>query len=397
MNSLSKICKDLIIEQPFYGLVLLNLQKEFSTKLPTAGVGINGINFKMLINPDFWKSLTEDQKKGLILHELGHIVYFHLTEFNHLKNKELANIAKDIEINQKIDRKLLPESGCFLEDFAKYGLQPHEGTNIYYRKLMDNEDEQDIQNIMQESQSQGQGNEPSKVQLESGKELEVPNHNWDTESLSEAEIKLIEKQTAVVLNEAIEQVKKTKGDYPRDVEIKIKKILNIEPPKFNWRAYLKRHVGSSIKTDIKKTKRKKSKRFRHDFGLKIETFSHVLIGIDSSASVSDKEIMEFLGELKHMYKSGHDFTLIFADTQMQEPIKYKPHAELVIKKRGGTDFNPVVDYYHQHKNKFSTLIYLTDGEAPLPDNPVKNMLWVLSTISNDADHLKESGKVIKLN
>jgi hypothetical protein len=40
---------------------------------------------------------------------------------------------------------------------------------------------------------------------------------------------------------------------------------------------------------------------------------------------------------------------------------------------------------------------LTDGEAPLPRNPVKNMLWVLSTISSDADHLKQSGKVIKLN
>jgi predicted metal-dependent peptidase len=98
-----------------------------------------------------------------------------------------------------------------------------------------------------------------------------------------------------------------------------------------------------------------------------------------------------------MYKTGHDFTLIFADTQMQTPIKYKPNVKLEIKKRGGTDFNPVVDYYHQHRNRFSTLIYLTDGEAPLPDNPVKNMLWVLSTISGDADHLKESGKVIKLN
>jgi predicted metal-dependent peptidase len=101
-----------MLEQPFYGLLLLNLQKEFSEKVPTAGVGLQGINYKLYINPTFWQSLNDKERKGLIIHELMHIAFFHLNDYKHLKDRELANIAKDIEINQKIDKEYLPADGC---------------------------------------------------------------------------------------------------------------------------------------------------------------------------------------------------------------------------------------------------------------------------------------------
>lgn len=415
-QSLTKVCKQIMLEQPFYGLLLLNLQKEWSsTKVKTAGVGLQGINYKLYINPEFWNTLNEKERKGLIIHELMHIAFFHLSDYKHLKNHDLANQAKDIEINQKIDEQYLPVGGCTIDKYPPhYDLKPHEGSNKYYEKLNQQQEGGDstMQKIMQAmadaknqqqdgqgdpSQTGPKGNNPGQVDM-NGKPMNTPEHDWDEATdLSEAEQKLVDRQLATILSDAIEQVKKSRGTYPSEIEERIGALLNIEPPKFNWKAYLRRFIGNSIKTSVRKTKRKKSKRFEHDFGIRIHEHSHILIGIDSSASVSTPEIMEFLGEIKHMYKSGHDFTLIFADTQMQEPIKYSPKKELIIKQRGGTDFNPVVDYYHQHRNRFSTLIYLTDGEAPLPDNPVKNMLWVLSTISGDADHLKESGKVIKLN
>jgi predicted metal-dependent peptidase len=413
-ESLTKICKQIMLEQPFYGLLLLNLQKEWnSKKIKTAGVGLQGINYKLYINPEFWSTLTDDERKGLIIHELMHIAFFHITDYKHLKNHDLANQAQDIEINQKIDDKYLPANGCTIDKYpAHYNLLPNEGTNKYYEKLNEQQEggDETMQKIMQamsnaknQQQNDGdnsngpKGNNPGQVDM-NGKPMQTPDHQWDEVSdLSEAQKKLVDRQLATIMQDAIEQVKKSRGTYPREIEERIGAILNVEPPKFNWKAYLRRFIGNSIKTSVRKTKRKKSKRFEHDFGIRIHEHSHILIGIDSSASVSTPEIMEFLGEIKHMYKTGHDFTLIFADTEMQEPIKYNPKKELVIKKRGGTDFNPIVDYYHHHRNRFSTLIYLTDGEAPLPDNPVKNMLWVLSTISGDADHLKQSGKVIKLN
>lgn len=397
-QNLNKICKDLMLEQPFYGLLLLTLKKEWSNKVPTAGVGLNGINYMLYINPEFWQTLTEDHKKGLLQHELMHIAFFHITEYKHLNNHKLANIAQDIEINQKIPDAYLPPDGCTLDKFDDYGLLPDEGTNIYYDKLYKNQGQegpgggQSLLDAIQEAIDNGS----MKVTGQGQNNMTVPDHQWDDfDNLTETEQKLIDKQLEVMLTEIVEQVQKMHGTVPGKVLQKLEELKNLEPPKFNWKAYLRRFVGNSIRNSTRKTKRKQSKRFELDFGLRIQEYSSILVAIDSSASVSDDEIYEFMNEIRHMHKCGHDFTLVFADTQMQDPVKYKPNMPIVIKKRGGTDFNPVVDYYMAHKKRYSTLIYLTDGECPAPNAPVKNMLWVLSTKCGDTDHLP--GKTVKLN
>lgn len=398
-QNLTRICKDLMLEQPFYGLLLLNLNKEWSEKVKTAGVGIDGINYKLYINPTFWETLSEDHKKGLLQHELMHIAFFHLTEYRHLPNHELANIAQDIEINQKIDENYLPDGGCTLEKFEHLGLLANEGTNIYYDKLNQEKEkgpgdspEQQMMEAIQNAIDDGTG----QVQGQGDNNMQLPEHNWDDfANLTETQEKLINKQLEVMLSEVAEQVKKMNGTVPHQVLQRLEQLKNIEPPKFNWKAYLRRFIGNSSKNSIKKTKRKQSKRFEEDFGIKIQEYSSILVAIDSSASVSDSEIYEFMNEIHHMYKCGHDFTLIFADTQMQEPIKYRPNVPLEIKQRGGTDFNPVVDYYLKYRKKYTTLIYLTDGECSAPNAAINNVLWVLSTRCGNTDHLP--GKTVKLN
>jgi predicted metal-dependent peptidase len=137
-DSLARICKDLMFDEPFYGLFLLSLNKSWDERLPTAGVSLNGINFNLIINPTFWASLSELHKKGLLKHELLHIAFFHLTDYGHLYNKEVANIAMDLEINQYIDKSWLPENGCSIdgEFFAKMNLKRKAGTQYYYDELM---------------------------------------------------------------------------------------------------------------------------------------------------------------------------------------------------------------------------------------------------------------------
>lgn len=398
-QNLTKICKDLMLEQPFYGLLLLNLNKQWTSSVPTAGVGLDGINYKLYINPDFWITLTEDQKKGLLQHELMHIAFFHITDFKHLKDNELSNQAHDIEINQKIPDQYLPPDGCTLDKYEDMGLLPNEGSNIYYDKLCKEKEKgpgqspgQKLMQAIQDAINDGSG----QVQGQGSNNMTLPKHDWgDFKDLSEAEEKLVNKQLEVMLSQVVEQVTKSRGTVPHEVLQRLEKLKNIEPPKFNWKAYLRRYIGSSSKNTIRKTKRKQSKRFEDDFGIRVQENSTILIAIDSSASVSDKEINEFMHEIHHMYKCGHDFTLVFADTRMQEPFKYRPNTPIEIKQRGGTDFNPVINYYLKFKKKYTTLIYLTDGEARAPDAPVKNILWVLSTRCQDTDHLP--GKTIKLN
>ena len=67
--------------------------------------------------------------------------------------------------------------------------------------------------------------------------------------------------------------------------------------------------------------------------------------------------------------------------------------ELNVTGRGGTDFDPVLDYYQEHR-EFTSLIYFTDGECYTSKKPNKSILWVLSERSNMNESLP--GRVIKL-
>jgi len=96
-NTLSKASKELMLMEPFYGLFLISLNKEFDEKrIPTAGVSRNGINYQLLINPKFWTDLPHEHRIGLLKHELLHIAFFHLEHDNKGKDRELVNIAMDL-------------------------------------------------------------------------------------------------------------------------------------------------------------------------------------------------------------------------------------------------------------------------------------------------------------
>jgi predicted metal-dependent peptidase len=56
-----------------------------------------------------------------------------------------------------------------------------------------------------------------------------------------------------------------------------------------------------------------------------------------------------------------------------------------------TDFNPPVEYYKKHIKDYASLIYFTDGEAPMPDSKPAGMVWV---ISSRGRHQEYPGKTI---
>jgi predicted metal-dependent peptidase len=94
--SLSKTGKELMLKEPYYGFFLIMLNKVWDGKrVPTAGVSKNGINYQLAINPEFWESLSEDHRLGLLKHELLHIAFGHLTTFFKFTDKRLANVAMD--------------------------------------------------------------------------------------------------------------------------------------------------------------------------------------------------------------------------------------------------------------------------------------------------------------
>ena len=377
-EQLAKVSKDLMLREPFYGLLLIMLNKQWNNKaVPTAGVSKNGINFQLYLNEIFWDKLTERQRRGLLKHELLHIGFFHVTDFPGLSDRKIANIAFDLEVNQYIDEDDLPPDGCLLSSFPELNLEPKKGCHYYYEKLMEGKNNKSCPNLNDLLNGSGVPG------------LMEPDHSsWDEfENLDEATQKLIKRQTEHLLKEVAENVIKSRGTIPGEFQEILDRINASDPPKFDWRSYLRRFTGGSTKIFTKKSRRKYNKRFNESPGLKIKPKRHVLVAIDTSGSVSTPELMEFLHEIYHMQKTGTEITIVQCDTAISFLGPYNPRKEFVIHGRGGTSFDPVLELYNANTHKYTALIYLTDGEAPAPVQARGKMLWVLSSKSRRNESL----------
>ena len=390
VQSLSKASKDLMLKEPYYGFFLIMLNKLWDSKrVPTAGVSKNGINYQLAINPEFWEGLNEDQRLGILKHELLHIAFGHLTTFFKFSDKRLANVAMDMEINQYIEKSWLPG--------GEYTKEEYEALNEKLKLEMSAAMEtgaspEEIAEILKNGTC---GNQAMDDLLDNIEMSNVPNHEtWEEfDNLTEAEQKLIEKQLQKVLSDAKEQTEKKRGTVPGEISGLII-VEQIEAPKFDWRGYIRRFTGISTKVFTKKIRRKENRRFSDNPGLKIKMKQHMLLAIDTSGSVSDSELKEFMNEIHHIYKAGVDITIVQCDTKIHSIKAYTGKHEMNIHGRGGTEFDPVLEYYNENLKKYTSLVYFTDGECGYSVKPKGNILWVLSEQSYMNKDLP--GKVIKL-
>jgi predicted metal-dependent peptidase len=382
-DQVARTTKSLIFTEPFYGLFLIGINKQYSERIPTAGVSKKGIGMQLTINPEFFSNLSEDHRFGLIKHELLHIAFGHLLLRDLYSDHKLFNIAADLEINQYILESNLPTGGLLLSSFPELNLPTRAGTKKYYELL---------------EQAQQDGSCPSLDSLMDNMDGNSPHchSTWEEfDELPEADKKLMQKQIEHQLKEAAEQTEKKCGNIPGELSDLIRRLTHIEPPKFDWKGYLRRFVGNSSIVYTKKLRRKYNKRYAANPGLKIKFKNHILVGVDTSGSVNNEELQEFFSELAHMHKTGHKITIAQCDTSLRSVVEFNPKKDWEIHGRGGTSFQPVIDHFNENKGAYTALVYLTDGEAYSPDDCPKNTLWVLSSISEMNNELP--GQVIKLN
>ena len=311
-ETLSKASKDLMLSQPFYGLFLMMLNKSWDDSCPTLGVSKNGINYQLTIGTDFWNAQQAIHQKGLIMHEALHIAFFHLENQNRFPDHKLANLAADMEINQYIDHAWLPgcagtnadfktkwepiakslndkllagtitreeykveilkisARGVLIKDYHELKLDLRAGTKYYYDKLQEGSDKK------KKTGSSGcTALDDMLDQMDKGEPTICDHGTWkEFESLSEAEKKLLRAQTDFFLKEVAEQVKKSRGIIPGELASYINNLDYKEPPKFDWKRYLRRFTGGSTKIYTKKTRRKMSKRFEGEAGIKFKQKRH---------------------------------------------------------------------------------------------------------------------------
>jgi predicted metal-dependent peptidase len=396
-SEIAKCAKTLMFKEPFYGLFLIGLNKKLNSSIQTACVCKENINVSLMVNPNFWEKQDGDTKIGILKHELLHIAFHHLTSMSEFENKQLLNIAADIEINQYIESTWKGKTWDGLEinkkPFKELKLPLKAGTRVYYDLLKKEVDENPFGDIAcmlgaleggMSGDGSGDGNSIT-VTLGDGSKMTVPctHEMWkEFDEMSEADKKLIGKQIDHQLKDVAEQVKKNRGTIPGELGQYINSLYEIEEPVIDWKAYLRRFNGMATKIYTKKTRRKLNRRFAGNPALKIKQRKNTLVAIDTSGSVSDKDLADFFNEIQHIYKTGTEVDVIECDADVQRVYQYKGKTEdkIHVQGRGGTAFEPVIKYLNQNKGKYQNMIYLTDGECPVPETkPVRPILWVITT------------------
>jgi predicted metal-dependent peptidase len=371
-KEITKFSKDLMFQEPFYGLLLISLNKELDKNIPTACVTPDNINVKLKVNPEFWSGLDDKTKLGILKHELLHIAFFHLNNWDRFENKRVYNMAADLEINQYINSDMKGDTWDGLEirgpEFKHLNLADKQGTAYYYGKLME------------EIKNNPEGN----IAKMAGEGGDIMIDIEGIEGMSEAEKKLIGKQIDHQLKEIAEDLKnrsKNRGLIPAEMQAYIDSLFEIIEPVIDWKSYLRRFNSMSTMVYTKKTRRKPNKRFGEGPALKIKQKKRTLVAIDTSGSINNDDLVEFFNEIYHIYKSGTYVDIVECDAKIQRVYEYKGERENIdVKGRGGTDFEPVMVYLSENRNKYANLIYLTDGVCSPPETqPIKPILWVHSS------------------
>jgi len=386
---IAKHSKTLMFKEPFYGLFLISLNKELNDAVSTACVAKDGINTKLVISPKFWETISDNCKVAVLKHELLHIAFKHLQMYDSYLEKELLNIAADLEINQYIEDSYKDETWEGLEitnaPWNTFNLPIKAGTRKYYELIqqeIQNNPDGDVAKFVQAMKGANGDGESRTITLGDGTQVEVKaSHEFwkQYENMDEAEKKLMEKQIEHQLKDTAEQVLKQRGIIPGELKELIDSLYVSEEPVIDWRAYLRRFNGMASKVFTKKTRRKPNKRFYGNPALKIKQRKNTLVAVDTSGSVSKDDLKEFLSEIHHIWKTGTEVTVIECDATIGRVYEYKGKAEEAkeVTGRGGTSYEPVMRYLLQHKDKFQNLIYLTDGECSIEQTqPCKPVLWV---------------------
>ena len=450
---IEKAFKRLLISSPFYGLFCLSLPKVITRNVDTLCIAKRGISIELWINPDFWEydphmehHHTDDEQVALLQHEIGHIINKHMFLHDSFMNQDAFNCAADMEVNSYIEN--LPESALRA---SKIGMSDGLGVKAYYEKLTQQQNQQNQQAQQQQNQQQQsspptpQGNEsqqePQQPQEQkpedeekkdkeeqkqnpqdedtqqgedeqqndgssdgNGKPQEeqpkgdgrntIDNHStWkDFKDAPEAAQQLIENQLNSIIKSVAEQVEKSCGKVPAEFSEIVKKLKEKKPEIFNWKAYFRRILGTIYDINIKSTRRKESKRFAGAAGIQHKKKVSVLVAVDTSGSVSTKELQEFFNEIDYIYKAGARITIVECDAEINSVVEYDGKNIPEIKGRGGTSFAPPIDYYIKSKKDYASLIYFTDGYCSLPEKRPSNVIWVIT--SNGNQNQEYFGKTI---
>lgn len=199
------------------------------------------------------------------------------------------------------------------------------------------------------------------------------------------------------IRQAMEQLSSW-GSLPGDLVEQIQAALK---PKLDYRKVLSGFRSSVLCAKRRLTRMRPNRRSGFQYMGSIRQLrTNYLVAVDVSGSISDEDLQYFFSTINRFFKYGVEkIDVVTFDTALGEPMTLsKARNKIVINGRGGTWFQPVIDYMAEHP-EYDGLIIFTDGYASKPEVSAKlkgRILWILRSEKEYKDHrkwMKESGRV----
>ena len=306
-------------------------------------------------NSRFIMMLKPKEVEFLVAHEVLHVVYDHMGRRDH-RDPQIWNIADDYCVNADLKRhkvgQFITTVPCLYEQ--KYDGKPAEEV---YDDLMKNAQKISMDDLIDQLLDEHMdGEEDESDENRPGK---------GRPKLSQEEKDRIRQEMKQAIINAAQSAEA--GTLPAGVE---RLVRNVTDPQMPWRELIQTNLTSAIRTDY--SWMRPSRRGWHMDavmpGMTPGEEIDVVVALDMSGSISDKQAQAFLGEISGMMDAfdGYKVHVFCFDTDTYNPQDFTSENMDTIDSYepqggGGTDFDVIFDYLKGVGNVPKRLIVFTDG------------------------------------
>lgn len=375
----------LIIDKPFLGALVLRLPLVEADPKWCHTTATDARSF--YYNRDYIKALSFEQTKFILAHEALHCALSHFARREH-RDKRRWDLACDLAINPLLVADgLTPAPDALILDAYK-DMTAEE----IYPCIQENANEESMdQHIYdQDDRSHGTGHQGGSSGGEGENQTEGGGSHGESDEqaggapqpppLSAPERESLGKKWQQRFASAAQQAilaGKLGGSIARMVD-------HLLQPQLPWRMLLAHYMTRASRDDYSFAHPSRREGTAILPGMRSQHID-LIVALDTSGSVTDKEMQEFLSEINAIKgQVGARITLHACDEKLAQdgPWIFEPWEEIALPEKfqggGGTRFTPLFEWAENQDRPPNLLLYFTDAKGEFPKRePSYPVIWLV--------------------
>ena len=384
----------LILDKPFLGALVLRLPAVPADQSWCETTFSDGKAF--YYNHDYLDALDVEQTQFALSHEALHCALSHYFRRGH-RVKHRWELACDYAVNPMlINDGLRPTpDAAWLREYEGMTAEEiypciEDNDNGGERDLEQNKADGDDDNESEDQDRSDGGADQQRQQQDNrdgaGEQKQSPDGQGDKGAPAPAAMSPQEQEAlsvqwqqrlAAAAQNAL-QSGKLEGDMARMVDFLLQ-------PKLPWRMLLARYMSMTARDDYSYSRPSTRRGDPAVYPSMRSSETNVVVVIDTSGSISEDEIQEFISEIDAIKSQVRArITLLACDSELNYgcPWYFEPWEEFAkdieIRGGGGTSFRPAFEWADAQDRMPDLLMYFTDAEGVFPEvEPMYPVLWLV--------------------